>query len=198
MIGNKNTEAADGPVMDRRALLRGLGAGLAAATGALPAFLVTPAEASRLPRDRSILLRNYMTGETVLAEYCVNNRYQPAALALINRVMRDHHSGDVTQIDLRLVESLRFLRDMFGDPGKAIGVTSGYRSPSTNAMLARHNERVALNSFHLRGMAVDFRIEGLSTGSVHKALLSLNYGGVARYDAARFVHFDVGPLRRWS
>lgn len=186
-----------GVTVNRRAVLQGLGcAGVA--TLALP-FLSSPAmAASALPRDRSIAIRNYSTGETVLAEYCVDNRYQFSAVNLINRVLRDHHTDEMVQIDLRLVETLRYLRDMLGQPKAAIGVTSGYRSPKTNAWLAKFNERVAQNSFHMRGMAVDFRLEGVKTATLHRALLSLKYGGVARYGDANFLHFDVGPMRRWS
>lgn len=187
-----------GYVIDRRGLLRGLvGVGLGGL--GLPFLAVPDAQASSfLPRDRSITLRNYSTGETVVAKYCVDNRYQYAELNRINLILRDHHTDEAVQIDLRLVETLRYLRDLFGNPKAAFGVTSGYRSPKTNARLAKFNERVAQNSFHMRGMAVDFRLEGVKISALHKALLSLKYGGVARYGDGDFLHFDVGPMRRWS
>lgn len=187
-----------GLLINRRGLLRGL-VGVGFGGLGLPFLSIASAEAaSGLPRDRSIALRNYSTGETVIAQYCVDNRYQYAELNRINRVLRDHHTDEAVQIDLRLVETLRYLRDMFGSSKAAFGVTSGYRSPKTNARLAKVNERVAQNSFHMRGMAVDFRLEGVKISSLHRALLSLKYGGVARYGEGDFLHFDVGPMRRWS
>ena len=57
-------------------------------------------------------------------------------------------------------------------------VISGYRSPKTNAMLARRSSGVAKNSYHTKGMAIDLRLPGRRLEDVRAAALSLGGGGV--------------------
>lgn len=94
-----------------------------------------------------------------------------------------------------LAINLQILRDHFG---KAIQVTSGYRTPA-------HNERIggAENSFHLWGMACDIKITGIKPYIVAKQIeLLIHYGkmkegGIGIYDS--WVHYDIrGHYARWD
>ena len=67
-------------------------------------------------------------------------------------------------------------------------VISGYRSPKTNAMLARRSSGVAKNSYHTKGMAIDLRLPGRRLEDVRAAALSLGGGGVGLPRAAVRAH----------
>ena len=78
-----------------------------------------------------------------------------------------------------------------------ISVISGYRSEATNRMLAKKNAGVARNSYHIRGQAIDFRIEGVETSVIRDMGIRLRVGGVGFYKKSNFVHLDTGPKRHW-
>lgn len=92
-------------------------------------------------------------------------------------------------IDPRLIEMLETIRTHFNSPTI---ITSGYRSPE-------YNRRVggAPNSFHVRGMAADIQVRGVSPREVHAFCdRTFKTGGVGRY--ATFTHVDSRPVRaRW-
>jgi uncharacterized protein YcbK (DUF882 family) len=58
-------------------------------------------------------------------------------------------------------------------------------------------EGAALNSQHMRGMALDIHIPELDNDLVARDAATFVYGGVGMYPGRGFVHFDFGPLRRW-
>jgi uncharacterized protein YcbK (DUF882 family) len=57
---------------------------------------------------------------------------------------------------------------------------------------------VAVNSFHMKGMATDIRLQNVDLSKLHKAALSLQKGGVGYYPESDFIHVDVGPVRSWA
>lgn len=117
-------------------------------------------------------------------------------LERLHFIMRDHHVDEMAAIDLRLLEGLHALQSKL-ESSAPIHVLSGYRSPSTNAMLKRKYRNVAENSYHMRGRAVDFWLPGRRTGALRRAALSLRVGGVGYYPRSQFVHLDTGPRRVW-
>ncbi|HET6522262.1 MAG TPA: DUF882 domain-containing protein [Geminicoccaceae bacterium] len=170
---------------------------LATAAGAAAGCLGSPLAAhARVARERSLSLHNIHTGETLKTVYWADGWYVDEALKEIDWHLRDHRTGQVKQIDLRLLNLLHDLRGVL-DTGQSYSVVSGYRSPETNAMLARHSKAVARNSYHVRGMAVDIRVPGRSTEDVRWMAIGLRRGGVGHYPESDFVHVDVGPLRHW-
>ena len=124
-------------------------------------------------------------------------KFIPGGLEKINHIMRDHYNGDLHPIDPRLVDVLAKLQKRCGC-SEPLNILSGYRSPSTNAMLRKVSHNVARNSFHMKGQAADIRVPGSSVGQVRQVAMSLNAGGVGYYPRAAFVHVDTGDVRHWT
>ena len=137
--------------MDRRAVLR-LGFGVAASlAGASPAF------GRAVSSARTLALDNIHTGERLDATYWERGGYLPDALAAIDRILRDHRTDEVTEMDTRLLDLLHALRATLGSR-RRFEVFSGYRSPATNAALFEEGHGVAEHSFHIVGKAIDVRL----------------------------------------
>lgn len=83
---------------------------------------------------------------------------------------------------------LQLLRDLLGRP---IRITSGYRSIKYNSKIGG-----APNSYHIRGMAADFIVDGMAPIEVQKYLENWN-GGLGRYPT--FTHVDIREEKaRWN
>lgn len=148
---------------------------------------------------RSIVISHYGSGERVVATYWRDGRYDPGAMARLSGLFRDRRNGETGPLDPALIDYLVAVRRALGAPDEAeIKLSSGYRSPSTNATLARTNANVADNSYHLRGQAADFTITGYSARQVAEAAKGLRLGGYAAYPHTGHVHVDTGPYRTWA
>ncbi len=96
------------------------------------------------------------------------------------------------------------LLDVLHDPAvgmHAVGpieIISAYRSPASNAWLARNASGVSRTSLHTRGMAADIRLRERPLEDLHRAALALGAGGVGLYPASGFVHVDIGRVRSWA
>lgn len=176
-------------VIHRRNLL-GLGLGImgAAAFGA---------RAGAAETARSISVTNIHTGEAVSATYWEAGAYIPEALNALNHVLRDHRTGAIHAMAPNLFDLMTQLRARLDSRG-VIQVISGYRSPATNAVLHARSNGVAVHSLHMDGEAMDVRIEGIDLAHLRDAAWSLQGGGVGFYPQSRFVHMDVGRVRRWQ
>ena len=139
---------------------------------------------------------NTHTGEHLDVCYCQDGVYRSAALNRIKHILRDHRTGDLKAIDTRVLDILYTLSRRLDTPGP-FHIISGYRSPATNAALHRKSAGVATHSFHTRGMAIDFRVPGCKTNTVHATAVNLRAGGVGYYPQSDFVHVDCGPVRYW-
>lgn len=94
-----------------------------------------------------------------------------------------------------LAQQLEVLRSHFGKP---ITVTSGYRSEAHNLRIGGEK-----NSFHVKGMAADIKIEGVKPYVVAKQIEMLIdagkmiQGGVGIYST--WIHYDFrGKKIRWD
>lgn len=95
----------------------------------------------------------------------------------------------ITFIDDYMVAILELLRKEVGD--KPIIITSGYRTPAHNAKVGG-----AKYSYHMRGMAVDIRVKGMSAKEVAKALDRIVEDcGIIVYKS--WVHFDVRDSKKY-
>jgi len=167
----------------------------------LPALAAVPVQAARIaiPSNAGafrISFRNQHTGESFNGVYRVGDRYMPEAFEQVNKVLRDFRTGEVFPIDPRVMDILYTVREKAG-VNTPFEVLSGYRSPKTNALLAKAGEGVASNSLHMTGQAIDIRIPGFSTRKLSDLGASLKAGGVGYYPKSNFVHLDTGKVRRW-
>ena len=64
-------------------------------------------------------------------------------------------------------------------------------------MLRSKSNGVAKRSLHMRGMALDVRLQGVATKDLRSAALDLKGGGVGYYAKSDFVHLDTGRVRFW-
>ena len=148
------------------------------------------------PAERRLKLFNTHTGEQLAATFWANGQYQEGELVAIDRLLRDHRSGDVFTIDRRLYDILYALQQRLDARG-TYEVISGYRSPATNKMLRRHGNGVARNSLHTHGQAIDVRLTGVALADLRHAALGLRAGGVGNYPSSNFIHLDTGRVRAW-
>jgi uncharacterized protein YcbK (DUF882 family) len=146
---------------------------------------------------RKLILRNPYTEETASATFWKRGQYDAQTLHAMNRLLRDRRSGDMTRMDPRLFEILQKLQGQLQYFGP-IDVISGYRTPASNRIIAEYIRGVAKKSYHILGKAVDIRIPGIKTSHIHRALVSLDPGGVGYYGKKNFIHLDTGPARTWS
>jgi len=171
-------------------------AGGVLATAATAKF--APVFAAVAPGPRNLSLSNLHTGEKLKLNYWADGSYEPAALAEVNRVLRDYRTGDIHPIEPKLLDLLHTLNQNMESEGTAFEVISGYRSPKTNAALHERSSGVASKSLHMQGMAIDIRVDGRTLPQLHDIALGLSRGGVGYYPTSDFVHVDVGRVRRWN
>lgn len=174
------------PVMDRRRFLMRAGVLLAIPRPLRAAPTVAPL--------RRLRLVNINTGETFDGAF--RNDLGPIATALadLSDFLRDHHSGEKTAIDIRVLDFLASVMDAVGETRAT--VLSAYRTRETNAELARTHFGVAENSQHIYGRALDIRLETRNERAA-QAASEMQYGGVGWYPRSSFFHIDSGPVRNW-
>lgn len=163
------------------------------------ASLAAPAivRAQGLAGVRRAVLHNLHTGDTFDEVFYANGRYMPDALAEAMRVLRDWRNGEEHPMDPRLFDALHEINVRL-DTAMPFQVISGYRSPSTNAMLHARSSGVAQNSQHMLGKACDVRVEGVALHDLRNAALDVSAGGVGYYPVSNFVHVDVARVRQWT
>ena len=113
------------------------------------------------------------------------------------RELRCRDGTDTVMVDEVLTVVLQCIREHFG---KAVTITSGYRTAAHNAAVGG-----AKSSQHLLGRAADIRVQGVSVEDVAAYTESLmpDWGGVGRYPvkAGRttgWVHVDTrADKARW-
>jgi uncharacterized protein YcbK (DUF882 family) len=167
--------------------------------GMLAAALPFPAFASQgsSAAERRLGFLNLHTGEKADLPYWIQGDYVPESLAEINRILRDHRSGQVAAIDTQLLDLLHRVNSALG-ASQPFQVISGYRSPASNRMLAGNSSGVAKRSLHMEGKAIDIRLPGIQLADLRRAGLMLRSGGVGYYPGSNFVHLDVGRVRTWG
>jgi uncharacterized protein YcbK (DUF882 family) len=99
-------------------------------------------------------------------------------------------------LDPRLLDAILAAAAEFQSP--RVDVISAYRSSKMNDTLAKKGRRVASESRHTAGEAIDFSLATAKARRVAEWLWQRFEGGIGTYDRDDFVHIDVGPKRRWT
>lgn len=185
------------PTMGRRRILTmGAALGVVGLAGGLTGGLAQPALGAVTAPERRLWLVNTWTGEQFQRPYWIQGRYLVESLKDVTWLLRDHLNAKTCPVDPMLLDTLHALCGRVGT-GEPLQVISGYRSPETNAAARRKSRRVAVNSQHLRGKAIDIRVKGAGLASLRQAALSLKAGGVGYYPRSNYLHLDTGPVRSW-
>ena len=146
---------------------------------------------------RRLHINHPFAGESFRDVYFANGAYIPEAMKQIQRMLRDHNDNSLHQIDPALVDLMHRMQQKLGTR-EPLSIVSGYRSPHTNAKARRSDRKVARNSFHMQGKAVDIRVSGFNLAQLRRAAMGLQAGGVGSYRGRNFLHMDVGPVRTWG
>jgi len=154
------------------------------------------AKSLSLVSERSLSLYNLHTGENLNTVYWADGQYIPDAIGGINRILRDHRTGESSQIDPLLLNLLHRIHAQL-DVAQPFHIISGYRSPASNATLAATTSGVAKHSLHMDGKAIDIRLPGCDLDQLRQMALAMKAGGVGYYPESDFVHIDVGRVRSW-
>ena len=136
------------------------------------------------------------TGKKLDVTFSRGGEFIDSALKEVNDFLSDFRTGDATQIDPELLNLIYDIRELLGSKGR-FEVISAYRSPKTNDMLRSRSSGVAKNSQHLKGKAIDIRLDGVELPKLRDAALAQKRGGVGYYAKSNFVHIDTGRVRRW-
>lgn len=169
-------------------------AAMAASAVVVPAGVA--AGTAELAPVRTLDFLHTHTGERLGLEYFSGGRYLPAALAALDRLLRDFRTGEIRPIDPPLFDLLHQLRERTG-ARSPFQIISGYRSPVTNAALRQRSTGVASGSLHMLGKAIDIRVQDVPLARLRDAAIDLRLGGVGYYPGSNFVHVDTGRVRRW-
>lgn len=178
----------------RRLFLKMGSATLAAGLTARARASVSPDKS--LSPSRQLRFYNTHTGEQSNTVYWADGIYQPEGLTEIDRILRDHRSNEISNMDTRLLDLLYLLATTL-DTNERFHVISGYRSPASNALLREKSQGVAKHSLHMEGLAIDIRVPGRALADLRLAAIGLKGGGVGYYPTSDFVHVDVGRVRTW-
>lgn len=149
----------------------------------------------RPPALRRLKLVNAHTGEMFDGAY----RDEKGPIARVVQelcvFLRDFHCGAETEMDVGVIDFLADVLDAVGEAKATI--LSAYRTPETNAMLARTTFGVAENSQHMYGRALDVRLDA-KLAEAMGAARAMQRGGVGWYPHSGFIHIDTGPVRNWT
>lgn len=163
--------------------------------GVSAVLVAAPAQANT---ERALYIHYTHTKETSRIVFKRNGQYVQSGLNELNYFLRDWRRNEPTKMDPRLFD---LVWEVYQEVGatQPINVVSAYRSPATNAMLAKNSSGVADDSQHMRGTAMDFFIPGVPLAKLRATAMKKQVGGVGFYptSGSPFVHLDTGSVRAW-
>ncbi len=145
--------------------------------------------------EKFLHLYNIHTGEKLSTRYYASGGYDRDAINQIYHLLRCHYTNEVVPVDISLIDLLCEIKDSLGKD-KEVHIVSGYRSHAYNEYLRSLGRKVAKDSLHLYGLAIDFSIPGISSDELSSIARFFSVGGVGEYP--EFVHIDVGRIRYWK
>jgi uncharacterized protein YcbK (DUF882 family) len=169
---------------------------LATAGLSMPTLLLPRSSIAATPAVDRLSFVHTHTGERLSVAFRAMGSLIPDGLRAINRLLRDHRSGDMHAIDPALLAQLHRLAAITGTR-EPFEVISAFRSPRTNEMLRARGGGAARGSLHLQARAIDIRLADVKLADLRDAALELRAGGVGYYPRSQFVHLDTGRVRSW-
>jgi uncharacterized protein YcbK (DUF882 family) len=148
------------------------------------------------PPPDLILVYNTWTRELVAVDADPKSPGGSISREQASRFLRCHFTNRLADMDPRLFSTLVSAARHFR--AERVDVVSGFRSPKYNLILRKKGRRVARESRHTMGQAVDFRVRGVASARLLAWARGLRLGGVGFYPSSGFVHVDVGPVRTWT
>lgn len=142
--------------------------------------------------SRKLALYNIHTGEGFEGTYWREGHYDEKALLRLAHLLRDRRNGKKHPFDPHLFDVLHRLHSTVGTHNP-YHIICGYRSKETNAKLHKASFGVAKNSLHMKGKAIDLRLEHFPLRELCNAARSLKAGGVGYYPKSNFIHVDIRP-----
>lgn len=172
--------------------------GVASTPAQAETYVETPVlSKKKFKRDGKVRFYVYHTDTFKEVKYAdAKGNWEQKAHGEISQLFRSHKDDKFHYIDVRLVEMADHLQDHFGVD--TIEVISGYRSPEFNATLKEEGHKVANESYHTKGKALDIHIDELDERVIRDYLQKAMLGGVGYYGGKLMVHMDVGPVRKWQ
>jgi uncharacterized protein YcbK (DUF882 family) len=158
----------------------------------------TTVSVTAAPGDRTLYLYHTHTKETGRFTYKRGGQFDQAVLRQLNSFLADWRTKEPTKMDPALFDLLWVVYQDVG-AREPINIVSSYRSPKTNAMLAKRSSSVADNSQHMKGKAIDFYIPGVNLSRLRESVMRHQVGGIGYYptSGSPFVHADTGSVRAW-
>ncbi len=125
------------------------------------------------PKPRILNFRNINTGEKLGAEFALGRGFSANTLRLLDHFLRDKRTNQVHKMDPQLFTKFYRVQQQLGLRNTEIQIICGYRSAASNAAMHRRSHGVASNSYHIRGQAIDFRIDGVPLATLRDSVQSL-------------------------
>lgn len=174
--------------MDRRGFIA-LATVVALAAPAIAQARTPARRAGSGPRPRRLALKFVHTGASFRGTFHDGAEYDRAAVEEFSRVVADHRTGEVHQVDPPLMDALWRLGQVMRRA--ELECVSGYRSVASNRLVGGVDD-----STHLVAKAADLWFPADRLPEAVQRAVALRAGGVGAY--AGFVHLDVGPIRFWD
>jgi uncharacterized protein YcbK (DUF882 family) len=138
-----------------------------------------PALHPRSGAQAQFTIESANTGETVEVAFdLATGEMDAETYRTIRHLFRCRRTGTEAPIDPRLIEMLYHISQRTGE---RILLISGFRTPAF----------AAPNSYHIRGMAADIRIPGMTPLMVRDLARAMGVRGIGYYPSSQFVHVDL-------
>jgi uncharacterized protein YcbK (DUF882 family) len=146
----------------------------------------------------NLKLINANTKDEVTFQFGKNHSLRSQEVFKLNHFLKDWRTNEIKKFDAIVLNDFLKICSLCSGTSDALKVSvhSGFRSKETNEYLRRKSHKVARNSMHILGKAIDFSIPGMSAQHLTKIVKANTKGGVGSYPT--FVHLDSGPQRSWS